>query len=329
MISGELKSAIQAMPKLELHIHLEGCISKEFIAAQCQAKNITPPRPLETLFDTADLSQFLETLDWICSLVDSAEVAAELAWQFGRYCVAQNIIYCELIVNPTHWANLGYEQLFPALSAGFDRVEAELGVDVRLLPSILRQQTAMEALALAQWMVANRSQRVVGLSVDGNEAAAGFTGDRFSPAYNLVRAAGLGCTAHAGESSGAAGVLSALDDLKVHRLDHGVRVIEDSALTERVVREGITLNVCVSSNCVHLYKSAEEHPFTALRERGVKMTLNTDDPEAVDKTLIEELCWVAEQLDLSLSDLKALQINAVAASFCDAETKAKLAEQIA
>ena len=321
---------IKGLPKLELHIHLEGCIAYDFIKNKAEEKKVHPPRPLERLFDTSDLSEFLETLDWVCSLIESDEDAEQLAWSFGQYCKQQNIVYCELIVNPTHWKNIAFAKLFTALNEGFKRVDSELGVDVRLLPSLLRQQSKQSATELANWIASVHTSldRIVGISVDGNESVGDTNPDKFREAYQIVRACGLGCTAHAGESSGPEGVQSALDILGVHRIDHGVRVIEDAQLLQRVIDNQVALNVCVSSNCRHMYSDIDAHPFLALFKKGVPVTLNTDDPIALNITLNEELLLVANGLGLDLNDLVTLQLNAVAASFSSPATKRKLKEAI-
>jgi len=327
MATAEL-TQIEQLPKLELHIHFEGCFPPSFIAAKVAELNVIPPRPLNQLFEIETLAEFLETLDWICSLISSEQDAINLAKAFGEYCQQQNIIYCELIINPTHWTQLHYADLLAALSSGFDEVEAETGIDIKLLPSLIRQQSEQEALELANWMVGANIPRIVGMSVDGNEAATGSTGQKFAGAYKIVRDAGMGCTAHAGESSGADGVESALDELGVHRIDHGVKVIEDEAMCQRVVDENITLNICISSNCHLLYDSPEVHPFLDLKQAGVKMTLNTDDPQALKTTLNKELTWVSQQYGLSIDDLIEFQHNAINAAFCSDEKKQQLRQML-
>lgn len=315
---------ITALPKLELHLHLEGCISLETIAQLCRSKGIDVPNSLDDVYPTHDLSLFLAGLDWVCGLVTNKDQVADLVKDFGRYCLEQNIIYCELIVNPTHWGGMHYSELLVLLADSFAQLYRDIGVDIYLLPSILRQQTREQANELAAWIVEQNHERIAGISVDGNEKTAGPTGEKFSEAYAQIRKAGLKCTAHAGESSGAEGVRSALDDLNVHRIDHGVRVIEDESLTERVASEGVPLNVCVSSNCHLLYDGAQNHPFMALKERGVLMTLNTDDPVVLKTTLSKELYWVAQEFNLSLQDIAEFQKNAVRAAFCPDARKQQL-----
>lgn len=323
---------IESIPKLEMHIHLEGTIQPERVAAMAAARGEELPRPLDKLYLTQDLTDFLSTLDWVCSLVDSEQQVRDIAMDFARYCHEQNIIYSEVIINPTHWRGLPYEQLLPALNDAFDDAQ-QLGLaDIRLLPSLLRQQSSAAAIAMVQWIGERKAagwlNRVLGLSVDGNEAAAGPSAEKFAAAYALAKNLGLGCTAHAGESSGAEGVLEALDLLGAQRIDHGVRAIEDRAVVERLVRDKITLNICLSSNCTLLYPGIDQHPIVDLVKAGVLITLNTDDPVVLKKTLNTELAWAADELGWSIEQLKALQLNAVYSAFCDDARKAQLYEQL-
>ncbi|MFV8816331.1 adenosine deaminase [Haliea sp. E17] len=322
------ESAIRALPKLEMHIHLEGTFDPALVQQLADARGVALPRPLDDLYDLSDISAFLRTLDWVCSLVASAEEARLVAENFGRRCQQQGIVYTEVIINPTHWAALPYSELLPALAETFDAVETTYGVDVRLLPSILRQQSAAEAEALVRWMGESGIARIAGLSVDGNETAAGPTGERFARAYAMARELGFGVTAHAGESAGPDGVRDALDLLGVSRIDHGVRAIEEPTLTRRLVDEDITLNVCLRSNCSILYPTLEAHPFPRLLEAGVKMTLNTDDPVVLKTDLSEELAWIAGHFGFSLEDIAGFQHHAVDSAFCDSATKQALRERI-
>lgn len=319
---------IQSMPKLEMHIHLEGTISPERVKKMADELGEELPRPIDQLYETKDLTLFLATLDWVCSLVRTPEQARDIALDFAHYCKQQNIVYAEVIVNPTHWAGLGYGELLPALSESFDEAETLGLADIRILPSLLRQQSEEESLELVNWMVRAKSDglanRILGLSVDGNEAAAGPSGDKFAAAYALARESGFGCTAHAGESSGPQGVLEALDKLGVSRIDHGVRAAEDQSVVDRLEAEKITLNVCLSSNCALLYDGIEQHPIKELVEAGVPVTLNTDDPVVLEKTLNQELVWAANSLGWSLDEMIALQRNAVASAFCSETKKSEL-----
>jgi adenosine deaminase len=173
-------------------------------------------------------------------------------------------------------------------------------------------------------MTGTPPKRVVVLSVDGNEAAAGRSGPKFAGAYRLAGDAGLGRTAHAGESSGPEGIQDALDLLGVSRIDHGVRSIESPSLIARLVDEQIPLNVCPTSNGVLLYPDLEQHPLPRLVEAGVPVTINTDDPALLGTDLVKEVSLAAELCRWDIDDLKSMTHCAIDAAFCDAVRKTEL-----
>ena len=208
------------------------------------------------------------------------------------------------------------------MTAGFDRAAVQGGADCRFTLSLSRTQTGAEAMALVEDMKAHRTHRLAGLSIDGNEALAGRTGERFRPAFLAAGAAGFGRTAHAGESSGPDGVRDALDLLEADRLDHGVRAAEDADLTARLVRERVPLNICLTSNLTLLYRRREDHPLRRLLDAGAVVTLSRDDPTFLGGlTLTEELRRAAEFAYMSREELLACQEAAVDAAFCGPETK--------
>lgn len=179
-------------------------------------------------------------------------------------------------------------------------------------------------------MEMHRTPRLAGLSVDGNEALSGRTGERFRPAFLAAKAAGFGCTVHAGESSGPEGVRDALDLLKADRLDHGVRAAEDPNLVERLARERVPLNICLTSNLTLLYRRPEDHPLRRLLDAGAAVTLNRDDPTFLGGlTLTEELRRTAEFAHMSREELIRCQEAAVDAAFCGPESKERLRRALA
>lgn len=315
---------IRGVPKIELHIHLEGTFRPARVTELAAIAGEEPPRPVDRLFEVDNLADFLETLDWVCGLVRDEPTAEQVAYDFAAYAHDQGIVYAEVIVNPTHWSGLNTAELFTACARGFDRAQADGLGDFRLLPSILRQQSEQEARQLVQWVEGAGLARIVGLSIDGNEAAAGRTGPRFAPAYANAAQIGLGLTAHAGESSGAEGVRDAIELLGVSRIDHGVRCLEDPAVLDLVQERNITLNVCLTSNCTLLYSSLDEHPVKELAAAGVRFTINTDDPETLGISLCSELRLAVDHLEWTLDDLVAAQHRAVDAAFCSEADKQAL-----
>lgn len=313
------------MPKTELHVHLEGTLTLARVQALAAETGAAPPRPYAELFQVRSLAEFLATLDWMCGLVRHEAHVRAIARDFLAYAEQQKLMYVELIVNPGHW-QLSFDELFEPLAAEFDVAATSGGPDVRLLPSMGRDDSAEAALTLAHWCVDAALPRIAGLSIDGDERAGSYN-ERFAPAFAHARAHGLPGTAHAGESSGAIGVAEALDVLGVQRIDHGVRAVEDRAIVERLVAERVTLNVCVSSNCALVYPHRDAHPLPALLAAGVACTLNTDDPVVLDLSLNEELSGVAEHFGWALEEVVRCQSRALDAAFCDETTRAGLRQR--
>jgi adenosine deaminase len=316
------------MPKVELHVHLEGTLGRERIVELAAAAGEPLPRPADDLFAFGDLDGFLSFLDWTCRLVRDRDQAEGVAYDFAARAHADGTRYAEVIVNPTHWRTWRTADLVAALAAGFDRAASDGLTDCRLLLSVLREQSGEDALALVRWMADDRPPRVLGLSIDGNEARAGRTGPRFAPAFLLARAEGFGCVAHAGESSGPEGVIDAVDLLEVDRIDHGVRAAEDPALVARLARAGVVLDVCVTSNLTMLYATFDEHPLAQLIAAGVPVTLNTDDPAYLGIDLTGEFELASARLGWPVDAAMERVRTAIDASFCEPERAAQLHREL-
>ncbi len=320
------------LPKIELHVHLESTMPGEMLERFAARQGRRLPRPAAELYHCSaeDLSDFLKFLDSICAYVGTEEELAEAAEHLSLSSRREKILYMEAILNPTHWPQFTVPELIRAVTAGFDRGQAAGGADCRFILSLSRTQTAAEAVALVEAMKAHRTPRLAGLSIDGNEALTGLTGQRFRPAFQAAGDAGFGRTVHAGESSGPEGVRDALDLLEADRLDHGVRGAEDPALLRRLAEEKVPLNVCLTSNLTLLYRRPEDHPLRRLLDAGAAVTLNRDDPTFLGGlTLTEELGRAASFAAMSREELLACQRTAVRAAFCGEETKAALLAALA
>jgi adenosine deaminase len=178
---------------------------------------------------------------------------------------------------------------------------------------------------LAGWAASGATQRVVGLSVDGNEATSGRTGPRFADAFRLAARRGLRRAVHAGESSGPEGVRDALDLLLAERIDHGVRAVEDPSLVAELAARGVPLGVCPTSNvALGLVAILEQHPIDALRRAGVAVTINTDDPRLLGCDLVSEYAQCAAAFGWDQGVLIDLARASIDASFALADVKREL-----
>lgn len=323
---------LRALPKAEVHVHLEGTFEPATLERWAHAAGVPMPRPRERLFAFDGLADFLHFLDWACGLADRADCLADVARDFGRRLQRDGTGYADLIVNPTHWGRWhgNLRAMLDAFDAGFTEAEQDGAPRVGLCISLLRTQGAEQAAELVESLIEWHHPRVVALSVDGNEAAAGRTGPRFADAFRRAAAAGLKRTVHAGESSGPEGVRDAIDLLGADRIDHGVRAIEDPALVGLLAERGIALGICPTSNLVlKVCRSMAEHPIETLRRAGVRVSVNTDDPSLLGTTLPDEYARCAGQFGWDDAVLRAVAATSIDASFADAVTKQRLQRALA
>ena len=318
---------LRALPKAEVHVHLEGCFDAGLLEAWARKFGETMPRPRESLFKFEGLADFLHFLDWACGLVRTREELAEAAYSFSQRLAASGAGYGDLIFNPTHWKPWRgrLREMIDALDAGFRAAEQDGLPPVGLCVSLLRTQSAEEAIELVDMLAALRHPRIVALSIDGNEAAAGRTGPRFAEAFRRAGAAGFKRTVHAGESSGPEGVRDAIELLGADRIDHGVRAIEDPSVVALLVDRQIPLGMCPTSNLtLGVVSSIEQHPIERLRHAGVAVSVNTDDPALLATSLEREYALCHDTFDWSDDDLWSVARTSIGASFANDDVKKQL-----
>jgi len=322
---------LRALPKAEVHAHLEGCFEPAVLEQWAAQAGVPMPRPRERLFEFEGLADFLHFLDWACGLASTRERLAELGYGYARRLADNGAGYADVIFNPTHWKawHGRLPAMIDAMDAGFKAAEQDGLPPVGLCVSLLRTQSAGEAAELVDALVALKHPRVVALSIDGNEAAAGRTGPRFAEAFRRAGAAGLRRTVHAGESSGAEGVRDAIELLGADRIDHGVRAIDDPAVVQLLVDRQIPLGVCPTSNLVlGVYPSIEEHPVDRLRRAGVAVSLNTDDPVLLGASLVGEYALCSKAFGWSDEVIRTVARTSIDASFANADVKDRLRQSL-
>lgn len=318
---------LKSLPRAEVHVHLEGCLDIGQLEQWAHRFGEPLPRPRERLLQFEGLADFLRFLDWACGLVRTRDELAEAAYGFSRRLAASGAGYADLIFNPTHWKHWTHRlpAMIDALDAGFRSAEQDKLPSVGLCVSLLRTQSLDAATELVDTLVRLQRPRVVALSLDGNEAAAGRTGPRFAEAFRRAGAAGLKRTVHAGESSGPEGVRDAIELLGADRIDHGVRAIEDRALVDMLAERRIPLGVCPTSNLkLGVYGAIEEHPIDLLRRAGVAVSVNTDDPALLETDLINEYALCRNAFGWTDTELRAVAGTSIDASFANDDVKAQL-----
>ena len=317
-----------ALPKVELHLHLEGAAPPEFIRRLAAEKGVD----LSGLFDErggyawTDFADFLRVYEAACSVLVTPDDFRRLVAAVLARSAAQGVIYAELFLAPDLCGpDLGaWPDYLAAMDAGAAAVPE---VECRFIPTAIRHFGPDRAEAAAQAVAAAPHPRVTGWGMGGEERF-GAPAD-YARAYAVAAEAGLGLTVHAGEVAGPESVRAALDALPVLRIGHGVRAAEDPALVARLAAEGVTLEVCPGSNlALGLYPGWRAHPLDALRRAGVAVTVSTDDPPYFHTDLPGEYAALAEAFGWGPRDFAEVNRAALAAAFCDGETRARLLERL-
>jgi len=318
---------IVGLPKAEVHLHLEGSIPAEIVAAAALRRGSAVPASVrDGRIEVTSLAGLLAYLDWSCELIDREEDLAAIARALAVRASASGARHVDVIVNPAHWGRWRRDlrTMVDALDAGFAAAEAAGGASAGVCVSLGRHQSAREADELVDEVLAMARPRVVALSIDGNEAEGSHT-ERFADAFARAGQAGLRRCAHAGESSGPQGVREAIEILGAERIDHGVRCIEDTSLVHDLVERAIPLDICPTSNVVlGVAADLESHPLEPLRRAGVRFSLNTDDPLVYGIDLAGEYERCAAAFAWGRDELVAVARTSIESCFAPAARRAEL-----
>ncbi|ADZ72103.1 adenosine deaminase [Polymorphum gilvum] len=315
------------VPKAELHCHIEGAAPPSLVQKIARRENID----VSTIIDAkgryvwSDFTSFLQAYDLASSVFRRPGDYAQLSESYFRMLAAEGAIYGEVFISLDHAtaAGLSYRSYVEGLAAGIERAKAETGIEGRMIAVGVRHFGAAAVERVVRDVLAYPHPLVTGFGLAGDERE-GHPAN-FARAFRMAGEAGLGLTAHAGEFGGPESVTAALDFLRVKRIGHGVRAIEDRALVERLAEERVVLEVCPGSNlALGLYPVLRFHPVNLLRRAGVRITLNSDDPPFFHTTLGREYGQVARTFGWSADDLMAVTRTAIEAAFCDRATRERL-----
>jgi adenosine deaminase len=319
---------VASVPKAELHVHLEGTARPELIRRIAARNGLALPDGLfadEDTFAWRDFLDFLATYDLAASVIRTAEDYRDVTYEYLAQCAAEGAVYVELISSPDHARAVGLTEAEhrAGIFQGIDDARAAHGIEARVLVSVVRNFGVEAAERVAAEAASMPHPYVVGFNMAGDEA--GYPAGDFARAFALAADAGLGCTCHAGEHAGPESVRAALALPGITRISHGVRAVEDPALVAELAERGIVLEVCPTSNVrLGVYPDFAVHPFTALREAGVPVTLGSDDPPYFAATIGGEYAVAAEHFGLDAAALAGLTATALRAGFEDTALRERL-----
>lgn len=321
----KLKQLVELLPKAELHIHIEGSLEPAMMMHLAKRNNVELPYPdiksIAAAYNFNCLQDFLNLYYQGMSVLLSSQDFYDLTWSYLLRCQHQNVIHCEIFFDPQGHTERGvsFETFMPGILRALDEARTELGISSRLIMCFLRhldEKSAFETLALAEpWL-----QNIHAVGLDSSEL--GFPPSLFEGVFARAAELGLKKVAHAGEEGPPEYIYEALDLLKVDRIDHGNRSLEDAALIDRLVKEQMSLTVCPLSNLrLAVIRDMCDHPLRKMLKLGLNVCVNSDDPAYFGGYVNENFYALIDDTGLTRDEVIQLVTNSFESSFLPEEEK--------
>ena len=336
MIDPEARDLFDLIPKVELHCHVEGTVRPGTVVEL--ARKAGRPLPVDdpaSLYRYDSLDAFLAVFWLVQETLVAREDWARIAYESLVDAAAHGLRYREMFFTPARHLSAGQDlaAIVAGLTEGIEAAETQTGVRCALIGHMDRAfgpQAGLEFVErLGELRRSGRAERLIGIGADSTELGVDLRG--FAPAFAAARRLGFRRTCHAGEAVGAGpeNIRIAIDVLGAERIDHGVAIIEDAALVDRVAAARIPLTVCPSSNVAiaNRYRSLAEHPLLAIRNAGVLVTVNTDDPAMMELDIGEEYRRVAAAYGLDVDELGRIAVEGIESTWLDESERAALARE--
>ncbi|HKX87608.1 MAG TPA: adenosine deaminase [Sphingopyxis sp.] len=323
----ERAAFIAALPKAELHLHIEGSLEPELMFALAQRNNVAIPfasvEEVRAAYAFSNLQDFLDIYYQGMGVLHTEQDFHDLTTAYCARAHADNVRHIEIFFDPQGHTERGiaFATVIAGITRALDDAGARYGMSSKLIMCFLRHLSETEAEATLDEALPFLD-RITGVGLDSSEV--GHPPAKFERVFARARSLGLKIVAHAGEEGPPAYVREALDLLGVDRIDHGNRSLEDAALVRRLADEGMTLTVCPLSNlklCV--VNDIADHPLRTMLDAGLRATVNSDDPSYFGGYVNANYLAVADALDLSRDELVTLACNSFTGSFLDDAAKAR------
>jgi adenosine deaminase len=325
LMSLSIPDFIRALPKAELHVHIEGTLEPELVFALAAKHGVDLPyrsvAELRAAYSFTDLQSFLDIYYAGATVLRDVDDFRAMTSAYLRRAHADGIVHTEIFFDPqTHTARgVPMAVVMEGLTRAVHEAQAQTGISCRLILCFLRHLSAEDAMQTLEQALPWRDS-ITGVGLDSSEK--GHPPSKFTAVFERARSLGLLAVAHAGEEGPPAYIEEALDLLHVRRIDHGVRCVEDPALVARLARERIPLTVCPLSNVrLRVFDQVSDHNLKTLLDQGLCVTVNSDDPAYFGGYLQENFLAVAAGLDLSRPQLAQLARNSIEASFLEPAIK--------
>lgn len=327
MESSELHKIIQGIPKAELHLHIEGSFEPELMFEIAERNNIALAfdsiESLKKAYQFNNLQEFLDIYYAGAQVLIHEQDFFDLTWAYLTKVHSQNVVHVEIFFDPqTHTdRGISFDVMFNGIYKALEKAKNGLNISYKLIMSYLRhlsEEAAFETLEASLPF----KHLIDGVGLDSSEM--GNPPSKFEKVFKASAKNGYKLVAHAGEEGPAEYIWEALDLLKVVRIDHGNRCLDDENLVQRLVKEKIALTLCPTSNvALKVIQKMEEHPVAQMLEKGILVTINSDDPAYFGGYMNENYYETAKALNLNIDQLMQLAINGFEASWLSKEAKEK------
>jgi len=328
-MSPYIEQFFHRIPKVELHLHLEGAIPHDALWTLCQKYGGDAEIPsldaLEQRFEYVDFPHFIQTWVWKNRFLREYEDFTFIAERVAKDLASQNIRYAEVFFSPPDHFRFGLEtqKLTEAIRLGLSRIPE---ITVSLIADVVRDFGPQRAAQTLREIHEVQTLGVIGIGLGGSEQD--YPPELFKEVFEEARHFGLHTTAHAGEAAGAQSIWGAIHHLHPERIGHGMRAYEDEALLDYLVEQQLPLELCPISNVrTGVVKQIEDHPVADYFTRGILVTINTDDPKMFGNSLELEYQTLAQVFGFTKSDIHKLLDNAICASWLPEGSKQQLTEQ--
>jgi adenosine deaminase len=323
----DVPSLARRLPKVELHCHVEGAARPATIADLARENGVRLPvdDPAE-LFRFDDLDSFLAVYGIICQSLTTAEAYRRITYEACEDAVAAGVRYREMFVSPGFATAMGVpiETLWDGMRTGLAEAHHDFDMRCRIVMDVDKPAGGDAAMTVVQFAAQQDRDLLVGVGGDSTER--GVDHHEFAPAFAFAKEQGLRRTFHAGEDGPVENIRISVEELGAERIDHGFRLLDDTALTQRVADEGIALTVCPISNVViaNVIDDVSQHPFDAQRRAGVIVTINSDDPGMMQSTICDDYEQIARGFGYDLDTMEDLALGAIDVSFAPDDEKRAL-----
>ncbi|MFW9975721.1 MAG: adenosine deaminase [Candidatus Thorarchaeota archaeon] len=323
-----ISQAIRELPKAELHIHLLGAIRPKTLLSLIQDEN--PDSDYRTLEDITRLFQFrtfrhfILTYTEVVDYVTQEKHLEQIAFDMLEDCANCNTRYVEASFSAIDHIQrgLGYEKMLNAINRGIRRAKRRFGIECNIRIDLVRNEGPAGAMRILD-LIESKSDNVISVDIGGSEDL--YPPKPFAKAFRRARRLGLHTVAHAGEAAGPESVWEAIKHLNIERVGHAVSAARDNRLLDYIKSKRIGIEACPISNVrTGAVKSLQEHPIREFYNRGLLVTLNSDDPTFFQTDLNNEYLQLNKRLGFSILDLFQLSVNAIEVSFLSEKKKARM-----